>query len=336
MHKIFLNNPFEADRFAAILEEEGIPHTVVDHGSLVFDGLYQMTMGWGHVEVPEEYQVPAEALHQALMASIGEENPKNVMPMVIDHLLAVAQPYLEMRTIKDAVIGLALMAIELDNGDLGLAYTLRESLPPGCSAFGFAQEIIGKNAYEVALMAKEGQNDVQRGVGVAVLTAGSRQLGLPVDNDRHPFFGLEVTAEDTVGMIGMIPGIAKRFAQQAKSLIVFDQAISMYEKGDAEVAPMEQQAELLPKCDIVIISGTTLINQSLDALLSMCTNARDIILVGASAPMYPEAYRGTGVSVLAGAWWDAAQKDELFKIISLAGGIGHVQRMTIKKAVRVV
>ena len=336
MHKISVKDLFEADRFASMLEAEGIPHTLVDHGSLVFDGLYQMTMGWGHVEVPEEYQAAAEMLYQALLDSISEENQKVLMPMVIDTLLATAQPYLENHIIKDAIIGLALMAVELDNGDVGLAYTLRESLPPGCSAFGFAQALIGKNAFEVAMLAREGKNDVQRGVGIAVLTAGSRQLGLPDDNDRHPFFGLEVSSEDTVGMIGMIPGIAKRFAQQARSLIVFDKAISLYEKSEAEVAPITQQAELLPKCDIVIISGTSLINQSLDALLAMCTNARDIILVGASAPMYPEAYRGTGITVLAGAWWDAAQKEELFKIISLAGGIGHVQRMTIKKAVRVV
>lgn len=336
MHKIVVNNPFEADRFASMLEAEGIPHRVVDHGSLVFDGLYQMTMGWGHVEVPEGYQAAAEALYQALLASINDENQKLLMPMVIDTLLATAQPYLENHTIKDAIIGLALMAVELDNGDLGLAYTLRESLPPGCSAFGFAQTLIGKNAFEIALLAREGKNDVQRGVGIAVLTAGSRQLGLPDDIDQHPFFGLDVSPEDTVGMIGMIPGIAMRFAQQAKSLIVFDKAVSMYEKGGAEVAPMDQQAELLPKCDIVIISGTTLINQTLDGLLAMCAHARDIILVGASAPLYPEAYRGTGITVLAGAWWDAAQKEELFKIISLAGGIGDVKRMTIKKAVRVV
>jgi hypothetical protein len=62
MYKIPMNNPFEADIFAAMLEEEGIPYVVVDNSSLVFDGLFQMTMGWGHVEVPEEYRDVTEVL----------------------------------------------------------------------------------------------------------------------------------------------------------------------------------------------------------------------------------------------------------------------------------
>ena len=64
MYKIPMNNPFEADLFAAMLEAEGIPFTVVDHSSLVFNSLFQMTMGWGHVEVPEECRDAAEELRQ--------------------------------------------------------------------------------------------------------------------------------------------------------------------------------------------------------------------------------------------------------------------------------
>lgn len=61
--RIELDNEFEADVFAAILKEENIPHTVVSHNSLAYDGLFQMTMGWGHIEIPEEYKkIAAELL----------------------------------------------------------------------------------------------------------------------------------------------------------------------------------------------------------------------------------------------------------------------------------
>lgn len=73
MYKISLDNAFEADLFVAMLEEEKIPYTVVDHSSLVFDGLFQMTMGWGHVEVPEEYGQAAESLHRIFVTFIKEE-----------------------------------------------------------------------------------------------------------------------------------------------------------------------------------------------------------------------------------------------------------------------
>lgn len=60
--RIELDNQFEADVFAAILEEENIPHTVVNHYSLAYDGLFQMSMGWGHIDIPEEYQKKAAEL----------------------------------------------------------------------------------------------------------------------------------------------------------------------------------------------------------------------------------------------------------------------------------
>lgn len=253
--------------------------------------------------------------------------------MLIDSILVEAEPYLSKRKIKDAVIGISLIGIQLDNNDIGLAYMLRNHLPAGCSVFGFAQEIIGANAYQVAQLAKEGSDDAQRGVGVAVLTAGSRQLNLPDEDKKGAYFGLDISADDVVGMIGLIPPVAKRFAEKAKELIVFDEGISSSEGAENKnVKPMNKQEELLPGCNIVIISGSSLINQSIDNLLHICSDAREIVIVGSSTPMYPGAFSSTNVSVLAGSWWDNNLKDDLFKKISLAGGIHHVQRSMIKKA----
>jgi hypothetical protein len=51
--------------------------------------------------------------------------------------------------------------------------------------------------------------------------------------------------------------------------------------------------------------------------------------------MVAEAFRGSGVTALAGSWWDATLKAQLFKILSLSGGISHIKKMMIKKLVRV-
>lgn len=255
--------------------------------------------------------------------------------MLIDKVLAEAQPLLKGRTIQDAVLGLSLIGIQLDNQDVGLAYMLRDRLPAGCSSFGFAQEIIGSDAFEVAKLARDGADDAQRGVGMAVLTAGSRQLSLPDEDDRDPYFGMNVKKDDVVGMIGLIPPVAKRFNQVAKEVIAFDKGIS-HSGGNAAgfVRDMEQQPVLLPTCNLVIVSGTTMINHTMDQLLEWCSNAREIVMVGSSTPMYPKAFAGTKVTVLAGAWWDATKKESLFKRISLSCGISHIQDVMIKKAVR--
>ena len=74
---------------------------------------------------------------------------------------------------------------------------------------------------------------------------------------------------------------------------------------------------MLPTCDVVVISGTAMINGSVDGLLEICDEARDVIMVGASTPMYPEAFLGTKVTVLAGSWWKSECKEVIFKKISL-------------------
>ena len=62
MFRLELDNEIEADAFAALLDEERIPHMIVSHHSMAYDGLFQMTTGWGHIEIPEEYQEKAEEL----------------------------------------------------------------------------------------------------------------------------------------------------------------------------------------------------------------------------------------------------------------------------------
>lgn len=45
---------------------------------------------------------------------------------------------------------------------------------------------------------------------------------------------------------------------------------------------------ILPQCDIVIITGSAIINKTLPHLLELCKNASSTILVGPSVPMCPE------------------------------------------------
>ena len=70
--RIEMDNEFEADVFSAILDEENIPHTVINNRNLAYDGLFQMTMGWGHIEIPEEYKEKAAELYRNHKKSLPE------------------------------------------------------------------------------------------------------------------------------------------------------------------------------------------------------------------------------------------------------------------------
>jgi len=252
--------------------------------------------------------------------------------MLSEKILAAATTYLEKRKIKDLVIGLALIACELDNGDVGVSYVLREGLARGCSRFPKLQSLIGGSALKAAELAITGTDNIQRGVAVGVLTAASHQLDIPDDNGQLPF-GLEVRPEDKIAMIGHILKVANQLSKVVENLVIFDKGLSQ-EGNHSFIKPMERQAELLPTCDIVLISGTSIINTSIDSLLGMCVNAHEIVLMGPSTPMFPDGYIGTKVTRLAGSFWSKENKPEIFKAISLAGGIASIEKYMLKKMVK--
>lgn len=239
--------------------------------------------------------------------------------MIMEKVLKEAQPYLAGKYLSDLVIGLSMIGCRLSDGTVGVAYLLRDALPNGCSAFPYALSAEGKPAAEIAAWVLTGEDDAQRGIGAAVLNAASQELSVPDDDSPLPF-GLEIRAGDTVGMVGYIRPVAQRLKKSASEVIVFDRGVELA-GGDEMIQPCALQEQLLPGCDIVILSGTTTINGTIDGLLELCGNAREVALVGTSTPMFAGGFAGTNVTHLAGAWWNNDSWEKIQKVISLAGGV---------------
>ena len=239
-------------------------------------------------------------------------------------ILEAAKPYLENLTVQDLVVGISLIAVQLSNEAVGVSYVLRYGLPPECAAFGYARNAIGMSAWDVAKWSVEGKDNVGRSIGGAVLSAASQQLDIADDTDEFCRYGMEIAPEDTLGMIGFIKPVAKTLSSQVKKLYVFDEGVSLYE-GTVHVCGMDQQPVLLPECTKMIITGSSTINGSVDGLLDMCTNAQQIAIVGSSTPMFPEGWKDTRVTTLAGSWWPKERKDDIFRIISQGGGIAQLR-----------
>jgi len=253
--------------------------------------------------------------------------------MIMEKVLAAAGPYLEGRTVTDLVIGLTLIGCQLDNGNIGVSYVLREELAHGCSAFPFASEVIGKPASSIASWSISADDCLQRSIAASVLAATACSQQLPADSEDKPL-GIEFGAEDTVCMVGLISPLAAHISQKVGKLIVFDKGMGC-SQSEFELYPMEKQQELIPTCDVVILTGTTTVNGTIDGLLEMCKKAREVIMVGPSTPMFPKGWQGSRLTVLAGSCWDNRYKDEMFKSISLAGGVRQISKYMQKKAVAV-
>ena len=242
-------------------------------------------------------------------------------------------PLLQGQVITDLTIGISLLAVELNHRDVAVSYVLREELKSGCSIFPYAQSTVGMPAAEAALWFAEGKDALQRAIGGAVINAASGILPMK-DCSDYPF-GAEILPSDTVGMIGNIRPVAAALKKQGCHMIVFDKGQCPHGEPEEDLHPMSDQPVLLPGCDVVFLSGTSLLNETASSLFDLCSNAREVILMGSSTPMIPEGYQGTPVTVLAGSQWKNEPKATIFRLISQAAGIQALSPYMIKRSVRI-
>ncbi|QRN84678.1 hypothetical protein JR334_06705 [Clostridia bacterium] len=254
-----------------------------------------------------------------------EEN--NILRKAFDE----AAPYLEKRYVQDLRIGLNIVGVELDNGELGSSYVLREELS-GCldGIFSNNLTLLGMDALQMGHWATEKIHILKRALGIAALNTGARAY-LEEKNlmENLDVFSL-VRPDDTIGMVGYLGPVVKRVRKEGLTLHAFDKGHA----GQPGVEPVEDMLSTLPRCSVVFLSGTTLINNSLGELLEVCTKAREVILIGSTTLPYLEAYRDTKISVIAGTLWDKNLAGDFKKIISMAGGIPSLRLCSSKFAYR--
>jgi uncharacterized protein (DUF4213/DUF364 family) len=96
--------------------------------------------------------------------------------------------------------------------------------------------------------------------------------------------------------------------------------------------PQEEAVEHLPRCPVAVITATSIINHTIDALLDAARACRQVALVGASTPLVAEAFAATGVTLLSGVVITAP--DEILRVVSEGGGMRqfgpHVRKVTAR------
>lgn len=108
--------------------------------------------------------------------------------------------------------------------------------------------------------------------------------------DRYYTQGLDFK-DKTVGLIGHMNG-PPEMRREAKEVYIIEKSP---QEGDYPDSACDW---LLPRCDIVIITGSSLINKTLPHLLSLCRGAYTI-LTGPSVPLCP-ALLEQGIDRIAG------------------------------------
>lgn len=244
--------------------------------------------------------------------------------MIVEDLLAELRPRCAGQTVMDVRIGLGYTAVRLDGGGCGLAYTFRDEAAPGCNVLREAGRLAGRPAMELAEWCTR-FNAIEAAVGVATLNA---VVEAPECARVDVLEALRLTPEDVVGMVGFFGPLVDPLRKAAKELFIFERR-----SGGDGVLPDWAASQLLPRCGVVILSATSIINRTLDALLGYCRGAREVVLLGPSTPMLPGLFGQLGMNILSGV--EVTDPGLLLRIVSEGGGTRRFQEAVDKVTIRI-
>ncbi len=237
------------------------------------------------------------------------------MNTIIEELIEYGLSHSKGERVEDVRVGLGYTAVKLDSAKAGVACMLRHRLDnAGCCLMANAGSIAGSPADRVIPLLRS-PNIAETSVGLATINALIQQDRYDEDSSNDDLVQLlNITSNDRVGMVGDITPIFNRIQKHAKECIVFDEGKSAWEG----ITDTSLEKEMLPRCDVALLSATTLLNNTFESVLSMVTGAREICVIGPSAPLLPEVFKKRGVTLLSGRRFLDA--DRLLRIVSEAGG----------------
>lgn len=217
-------------------------------------------------------------------------------------------------TLESLCMGVGYTGVKLSDGYGGVAFTFRNDLGPSCGVLENAGRLRGTPVEKILDGARS--NDLaERTVAHAVANA---LMNRNYTKGMNISEAVNCDAGDTVGMVGYFCPLVQKF-QNASALYVFELDPDAGEStGITQMLSADRACDMLPKCNKVVMTGTSFINRTADELLASCRNAEEIILVGASVPMCPEVLKSYGVSILAGS--QVSDADLMLNIVMQGGG----------------
>jgi hypothetical protein len=154
-----------------------------------------------------------------------------------------------------------------------------------------AANLLSYSAFRLASLTKS-DSLLEAGVGMAAVNAL-----LQVDEGTCA----EVNAADVIArrgagrkiaVVGHFPFVP-RLREPADELWVLE-----LDPGPGDL-PAEKAPEILPRADVVALTGTSLLNGTFDGLIELCREDAFVIILGATAPLSP-AFFDFGVDAVAG------------------------------------
>jgi uncharacterized protein len=263
-----------------------------------------------------------KSIQAVSICSVFTNQPWRGKMNIAANLIKIARPLCVDCTIADVRLGLGYTLVEINDGSAGLAWTPDKRQSGSCTHLRKAGGLIGSDASEL-LAWLVSENFLERAIGLATFNA----LNCKVDRSllhEESISLLKLEASDHVVMVGYFAPLIPKIKATGCVLTIIE--LDDTKPGVIGVGP---GLAALSACDVAIITSTSIINNTVDGLLAALSGTRAAVMLGPSTPICPEAFAGSGITQVSGAY--VIEVERAKTVVSQGGGT-----MLLKKSLRFV
>lgn len=240
---------------------------------------------------------------------------------------------LEAITVERAVFGLFFSGVKLSNGMGGLCFTPVKEIPEAvcCPSSAKAMPLSGKlrgRSVAAYLADLDHENILRKTLAIAALNAlsaacwkGGAAKEYQLQKGVDAFDNVQIPKGGKSVVVGaLVPILKKLIAAEAEFKVLEMDNRTLKGKELEHYAHPEEASSYIPEADLLVITGVTVLNDTLPGLLEMVKPGAQVIVTGPTASMLPDAFFRRGVTLMGGVL--VTKPDEVLDIIS-EGGSGY-------------
>jgi len=232
--------------------------------------------------------------------------------------------------IADVRIGVSMTAVKLSDGTCGVSSTIN-SETQHCKKsnrdYGDFSPLKIKGHRVIDLLETEKSSGIITTLRIASLNAISSHIisagSYNILENSDPIDLFDLSIPRTITIVGAFHSYIKKISATKSKLYVL-------ELNENEIGPEERQffvpasdyKKVLPESDVIIITGLTLVNNTIDDLLDSVPERSAVVVAGPSGSIIPDVLFANGVSIIGAT--RITKPDVLFDLISEGGGGYHL------------
>jgi len=236
-------------------------------------------------------------------------------------------------TIERMVIGLFFTGVKLSNGAGGICFTPVKEIPEAVccpSSVGSvfdprkvkkmkAKDLLG-DLYSKELMKAAAAIATLNALTSTCLSQGwNAHYNIKMNRDALDRVIIKEGA--SVAVVGALVPALRVLKERSGTWWVIEQDPQTLKADELpHFVPFHKSEGVINQADVLIITGVTLLNHTLEGILQVARPDAEIAVIGPTASLFPEPLFDRGVRVVGGVW--VKRPDELLDVLA-AGGSGY-------------